>query len=186
MGVLSIIFLPELVFICLHSDSSKANDDTWYTWLFGPFLSLMGSTSVISASAIAAHRVPSVGGYDDSRDYPLILIGCLSGILFGGVHYLGWNFVFQTHTEQILWRASSLAVTGALAAILLLGTVVVFAPGFLSEDTVLKFHLCMSFIYVPARFILVGLMALSMRSPPTAIYDTVAWTTYVPHFLSTS
>jgi len=178
-----IIILPALVLIYLHRDSSKRTEIRWYTFLFGPILSVMSFDIVISASAAATHRVPSLGSYDNSRDDLLVLlIGCLGGILFGGVHCLGWDFLFQKHREQMLWRVSSLAIAGVPATILLLGTVVVFARLSKGTSTVLTVALITFFIYIPTRLILLGLMVLSMRSMPAGVYDTVAWTAYVPHF----
>ncbi|OQE41895.1 hypothetical protein PENCOP_c004G00345 [Penicillium coprophilum] len=35
----------------------------------------------------------------------------LSGVLFGGVHVIAWNFAFPTHVELILWRVATLHCT---------------------------------------------------------------------------
>ena len=35
----------------------------------------------------------------------------LTGVFFGGLHCIGWNFVFPTHIEKILWRVMSLLIT---------------------------------------------------------------------------
>jgi hypothetical protein len=45
-----------------------------------------------------------------------------------------------------------------------------FPPGFIA-----------SFIYILARVTLIVLTMLSLRSLPTGIYDTVAWTMFIPH-----
>jgi len=33
------------------------------------------------------------------------------GIVFGGIHCAGWDLSFPTHTQQLLWRSSSLFLT---------------------------------------------------------------------------
>ncbi|KAG1767099.1 hypothetical protein EDD22DRAFT_819494 [Suillus occidentalis] len=53
---------------------------------------------------------PSMG-IDSSVDYGpanfILITGCVSGMIFGGIHCLGWNYLFQAHKEQILWRVAS-------------------------------------------------------------------------------
>ncbi|KAG1848954.1 hypothetical protein DFJ58DRAFT_842797 [Suillus subalutaceus] len=50
-----------------------------------PFISLMGIQPLISPRAASSRRVPSLGGY-------------------------GWNYLFQTYTQHMLWRAASLGI----------------------------------------------------------------------------
>ncbi|KAF8950661.1 hypothetical protein BDZ97DRAFT_2027258 [Flammula alnicola] len=42
----------------------------------------------------------------------LNLTGCVSliGVVFGAIHCAGWNFLFPSHAELILWRISSLVI----------------------------------------------------------------------------
>ncbi|CAG8586541.1 unnamed protein product [Penicillium salamii] len=44
----------------------------------------------------------------------------LSGVLFGGVHVIAWNFAFPTHVELILWRVATLHCTCYPASMALL------------------------------------------------------------------
>ncbi|KAG1880171.1 hypothetical protein F4604DRAFT_1679267 [Suillus subluteus] len=39
-----------------------------------------------------------------------IIIGGVSGIAFGGIHFLGWNVLVPRHLEQILWRVASIGI----------------------------------------------------------------------------
>ncbi|KAG2356463.1 hypothetical protein BDR07DRAFT_1423248 [Suillus spraguei] len=50
---------------------------------------------------------PSDVTIDDWASYMTITIPGVSGVVFGAIHCLGWNFLFPRHTEQILWRAAS-------------------------------------------------------------------------------
>ncbi|KAG1768013.1 hypothetical protein EV702DRAFT_1145198, partial [Suillus placidus] len=36
-----------------------------------------------------------------------LIIGGVSGVVFGGIHCLGWNFLFPRHAEHISWRVAS-------------------------------------------------------------------------------
>lgn len=47
---------------------------------------------------------------------------CFATLLFTGLHVLGWHFVFPSHTEQILWRVSSLILFGVTGAFWLFET----------------------------------------------------------------
>lgn len=40
------------------------------------------------------------------------LAGGTSGLLYGGLHCLAWNAPFETEVEAILWRISSVMITG--------------------------------------------------------------------------
>ncbi|KAG1781120.1 hypothetical protein EV702DRAFT_644763 [Suillus placidus] len=154
-------------------------------YLVYPFLSLMGIIVRISPRAARSRRVPSLGGYKQTWNRPhaseiVLLTGCFSGMVFGGIHCLGWNYFFHRHTEDILWRTTSLGV--------------ICAPVVISLDTLsymrywknlkifgLPLGLIASLIYITARVTLIVLMILSLRSLPTGVYDTVAWTRFIPH-----
>lgn len=109
------------------------------------------------------------------------LIGSYSGALLGGIHCLGWNFLFQRHAELILWRVASIVMACAPMYVMtglgsrrrqgIHGSFVgrYFIPIFAS------------FLYISARIIIFVLMMLSFRSLPPGVYDTVDWTIFVPH-----
>ena len=46
-----------------------------------------------------------------SDKYSRMVVFALFGVIFGGLHCIGWNFSYPTTFEQHLWRASSLAIT---------------------------------------------------------------------------
>ena len=153
-------------------------------YLFHPLLSLMGVEATVSPRAVHSRRVPSLGGYAKTRRRVIILlIGCFSGMLFGGIHCLGW---FQ---GEIIWRGASLATLFAPVSIsLCYGYAVLsdhwkFLP---STDIVFIIMAVISSaaaaIYITARIGLIVLMLMSLRSLPAGVYDTVAWTSFIPHY----
>jgi hypothetical protein len=151
-----------------------------------PFLSLMGLSSNYPPRSVHSRRVSSIGGYDESsvfsRPMIVLLIGCLSGAVFGGIHCLGWNVLFRGYAEQILWRAASLAIVSAPASILLAGCVMrVSSCSKVIEASALYVSFISFFIYIIARVILIVLIFMSFRSLPSGIYDTVTWTNFIPH-----
>jgi hypothetical protein len=151
-----------------------------------PFLSLMGLSSNYPPCSIHSCRVSSIGGYDERSVFscPMIvlLIGCLSRAVFGVIHCLGWNVLFWGYAEQILWHVASLVIVSALASILLAGCVMQVNS---CSKVIKAFALYVSFIsffiYIIARVVLIVLMLMSFQSLPPGIYDTVAWTNFIPH-----
>jgi hypothetical protein len=191
------MFFLEIVLIRLHSRQVdvKSPTESWGDFLdncFYPFYSLMGWGAVNSSRAVHSRRVSSLGGYHkksvSSHPFIILLIGCLSGAAFGGIHCLGWNFLFRGHAEQILWRAASLAIVSAPVSMLLLGYPI-WLDGWGGVHVKLRVivGVCMSlpfasfFIYIVARVILIVLILMSFQSLPPSIYDTVAWTNFIPH-----
>jgi hypothetical protein len=91
-------------------------------------------------------------------------------MVFGGIHCVGWNFLFQTHTEQVLWRAASLVI---------LCLPIFFVISYVFES--FPIAILVGFAYIAARLTLLALIFLSFRSLPPGVYDTVAWTKFMLH-----
>ncbi|KAG1730950.1 uncharacterized protein EDB91DRAFT_737230 [Suillus paluster] len=160
----------------------------YFTYLTYPITSLMGFEVTISPRAARSHRVPSLGGYGGYHDVIILLIGCFCGIVFGGIHCLGWNFLFHRQTEQLLWRTASLMIICSPVPILLCSGF--FMSGIDDSSSALIFIIKISLgiasvisalIYIAARVTIIVLMILSLQSLPSGIYDTVAWTNFFPH-----
>ncbi|KAK7021835.1 hypothetical protein VNI00_017221 [Paramarasmius palmivorus] len=104
--------------------------------------------------------------------------------LFGAIHCIPWVFQFPTHTEQLLWRLSAVAV--AVAPI---------AMGFLHsyfkrvgtrianwrELTVFVLLLILSLAYAVFRITLLVIAFTALRDLSPSAYQTVQWTTFWPH-----
>ncbi|KAG2117511.1 hypothetical protein BD769DRAFT_1778022 [Suillus cothurnatus] len=165
--------------------------------------SLMGVGIFNSPHAVHSRRVPSIGGYDVDSAHRhrviVLLVGCFSGAVFGGIHCLGWNVLFQGHTEQILWRAASLAIVFAPLSIFVLNGYAIWLGHFwldhfwldrswldhwsnVGEAIAFLILLASLLIYIVARFTLLVLVLMSFQSlRAPGIYDTVAWTKFIPH-----
>ncbi|KAG1817837.1 hypothetical protein EV424DRAFT_1324198 [Suillus variegatus] len=142
----------------------------------------------ISLRAVHSRRVPSTGGYggaslSDHHNIIIVLVGCLSGTVFGGLHCLGWNTLFQGHTEQILWCAASLVIV-FIPFLALLSIGYNHSPYDLKDPYYGIIAICCSLfisVYIVARVTLIVLILMSFRSLPPGVYDTVAWTKFIPH-----
>jgi hypothetical protein len=113
--------------------------------------------------------------------------GCVSGMIFGGIHCLGWNYLFQAHKEQILWRVASVGMACSPLIFILFVSIAmvgeryrILIPG--------RYHASVGIIgtciYVFSCITVFVLMFLSLRSLPPGVYDTVAWTKFIPHVTS--
>ena len=117
---------------------------------------------------------------DDAGRADLIVLGV--GICFGAIHCISWDFPFPTHTELLMWRVSCVAIT-AIPIYITLG----FYLGVWLEElgfgkTVLFFcPLSGGIFYILARAITLVLAFTSLRNLPPRAYETVHWTTFIPH-----
>ncbi|KAG0692337.1 hypothetical protein DFH29DRAFT_970169 [Suillus ampliporus] len=159
------------------------SDGGWLFYLVYPFVSVMGFGSPPSPHAVYSRRVPTLGGYGKYHGEVTLLVGCFSGIVFGGIHCLGWNFSFQKHVEQILWHWASLAIVCASLYIYLMFCYWSWLTSINDCNAYFLFFTISisSLIYAAARFTLIVLMIQSLRSLPPGVYDTVAWISFVPH-----
>ncbi|KAG1814684.1 uncharacterized protein BJ212DRAFT_346804 [Suillus subaureus] len=164
--------------------------DSWHHYLIiliYPLRSLMGTAVTISPRSVRERRIPYLGGYDNDdrhdRNHVITLfLGCFSAVITGVLHCLGWSYLFQGHTEQILWRVTSIVTAStSIPLLLIFGWVILFD---VTQDSwVVRFSVVtVAFIYVTTRITVIVLISSSLRSLPPGIYDTVAWTTFVPHF----
>jgi len=108
------------------------------------------------------------------------------GVIFGGVHCIGWNFSYPTAFERLLWRALSLAVTAIpfiVAPIDYLLENYKLDKGFLKVVRLtLNFVMTnLRYIYVLARFLLIVQALTSLKNQPQSAFVAVDWTQYIPH-----
>jgi hypothetical protein len=115
-----------------------------------------------------------------------MVVFAIFGVIFGGLHCIGWNFSYPTAFEQHLWRGSSLAITAIpliVAPIDYLLENYDLDKGFLK---VFRFTLdlimtILLFAYVPARLMLIGQAFALLRKQPEDAFLVVDWNQYVPH-----
>ncbi|TFK63989.1 hypothetical protein BDN72DRAFT_901942 [Pluteus cervinus] len=121
------------------------------------------------------------------------LSSCSIGTIFGAIHFLSWHSAFPTPTQLLLWRISSVVLV-AEPFCLALEKALSFAFG---DDTsvttwrkavastlfifFLPSMILGPLVYILARMALLVLAFLTVRNPPSTAFQTISWTTYIPH-----
>ena len=128
-------------------------------------------------------RVPRFWADSADRSYVGVADGIVLGVgvCFGAIHCIAWIFSFPTHTELLMWRISSVAIT-ALPIYILLGFLLAIwldDTGFNVTDIILI--LPAGILYIMARAVTLVLAFMSLRDLPPGAYETVHWTTFIPH-----
>ena len=113
----------------------------------------------------------------------LMVIGV--GVCFGAIHCIAWVFSFPTHTELLMWRISCVAITAVPVYIFLM----IALAYLLDKMGYRKFSLTVGvfgalpagILYILARAVTLVLAFISLRELPSGAYETVHWTTFIPH-----
>jgi hypothetical protein len=116
----------------------------------------------------------------DVTNYCMLL---LSGLLFGSMHLLAWNYSFATIYEKWLWRGSSLIIILTAGMI---GVDICCAHLIRNKEPLRKLWFGIEnvfyAVYFVSRMYLLVEVFLAFRDMRRGVYETVDWTLYVPSF----
>ncbi|KZP22259.1 hypothetical protein FIBSPDRAFT_1043726 [Athelia psychrophila] len=103
-------------------------------------------------------------------------------MVFGAVHCIAWSFVFPSHAEKLIWRIASIALVGVPAIYIFLLGLWARKPESRKAITIFLLLLLIGIpFYLLARVVLLVLAFTTLRSLPPAAFETVHWTTFIPH-----
>ncbi|KIK51327.1 hypothetical protein GYMLUDRAFT_181578 [Collybiopsis luxurians FD-317 M1] len=94
-----------------------------------------------------------------------------AAILFGAIHCIAWAFAFPSTAERVSWRIASVIVT---CAPLCTWSDLLVIP-------IIVFWFVLPLAYVVSRITLIVLPFLALRDLPTAVFENVEWTSFIPH-----
>ncbi|KAF8658913.1 hypothetical protein AX16_001957, partial [Volvariella volvacea WC 439] len=125
---------------------------------------------------------------DDKEGFHATVYGSAIGVIFGGIHLIGWNFEFPTTIELWLWRTSSLVIT-AVPLLLAISVALIFLAytidSVLTERPAIFLHRLILYvcplIYLAARIVNLFLAFFTLRALPESAYQNVRWTEFIPH-----
>ena len=100
------------------------------------------------------------------------------GTCFGAIHCIAWDFYFSTYIEILFWRTSSVVITAVPVYIPLVIALAAFPE---SETVAYLAPFFGGILYVLARAVTLALAFTSLRELPPGAFDTVYWTTFIPH-----
>ena len=119
---------------------------------------------------------------DSAMTADVIMLGV--GICFGAIHCIAWGFPFPTHAELLMWRVSSVAITAVPFYIPMMAGLVPWLQN-MDFDTINDIAYFSFFpaglLYIVARAVTLVLALTSLRDLPLGAFDTVHWTTFIPH-----
>ena len=130
-------------------------------------------------------RVPrfwanSTGGFgrvEEIADSVMLLVG----VCFGAIHCIAWGFSFPTHMGLMMWRISSVAITAMPIYIFLAMLLATLVDDTNVGVTDIILILPPVILYMLARAVTFVLAFTSLRDLPSGAYETVHWTTFIPH-----
>ena len=103
------------------------------------------------------------------------------GACFGAIHCIAWDFSFPTHAELLIWRMASAAITAAPIYIFFVFFLAAWVDNANITVTEVILFLPPSILYILARVVTLILAFISLRDLPFGAYQTVHWTTFIPH-----
>ena len=137
--------------------------------------------SVIIESDLNASdmKVPTFYSSSDNDDigYAIIMMPVV-GIVFGGIHCIGWYFNFPSSVEAMLWRVSSAVLTGIA---FLFPFVLAFLANYLSELLFINVATIILLAYIVSRLLLLVEAFISLRHLTPGMLELVKWTSFIPH-----
>jgi hypothetical protein len=162
---------------------------TWriISWPFVKPLQILGISGLNQQKNLERVTTFYPNGWDGSWMHILFAMVPVTAIAsaFGGVHCIGWSFIFPSSLEQTLWRLASISITVVPIMIPSLEYAIDRLPDeYFDEHEVFRFFITWILpllFYIFGRFVLLVLPFLCLRSLQPAAYHIVHWTSLIPH-----
>jgi hypothetical protein len=116
---------------------------------------------------------------DDKDVAAYVIMMSVVGTVFGGIHCIGWFFIFPSNNEAMLWRVSSAVLTGITFLFPLLAFLLAVLPDWVGFY--LPLPTIMLLVYVVSRLLLLVEAFISLRHLTPGMLALVKWTSFIPH-----
>ena len=108
------------------------------------------------------------------------------GLVFGGIHCVGWFFNFPSSAEAMLWRVSSAVLTGIAFVFpiffaFVMGILLNLRPNSDNDSAAVAFSTIILLVYVVSRLLLLVEAFISLRQLTPGMLILVEWTFFIPH-----
>jgi len=126
--------------------------------------------------------VPTFYAPSSPIDIVAAFVGLCVGIIFGGLHCVGWYFEFPSSAETFIWRTSAATITAIPLILFLIVDNVrmqITDADFSSLRSLTVYFLIV--LYCISRAALVVLPILSLRCLSTEELLDFQWTSFIPH-----
>jgi hypothetical protein len=165
------------------------NDDN-EGWIVNAVVAIIGAQDQ-GVNICGRRKVPVFysGGPDIDWLSGADALAVLASIVFGAIHCIAWSFHFATTIEALLWRSSAVSIIAIPVLLACAGPLVFHElgnfPGMrrggLAQKAVAFSPLPLILLYITARLITVVLAFINLSSLPPGAFETVHWTTLIPH-----
>lgn len=117
------------------------------------------------------------------------LVISIIGVMFGAIHCTGWNLIFPTRAEKIIWRTAAVLIFAfpilmvLHASLIMIGGIPRFLSGLRLKGIMVIgeiFWKCLP-IYFFGRMILLVEAFVTLRGLPEEAFLQVEWTRFLPH-----
>ena len=117
---------------------------------------------------------------EDRDSFAVFICMPIVGVVFGGIHCVGWFFDFPSSAEAMLWRVSSavLSVVAFLSPIIFFSLAILFET---REYFAVVVSAIIILVYVVSRLLLVVEAFISLRHLTPGMLALVKWTSFLPH-----
>ena len=132
-------------------------------------------------------KVPTFYSKENAGDGMIVAFTCMPvvGVVFGGIHCVGWFFIFPSSDEALLWRVSSVVLTGIAFLIPLFVTFFAIFLKVSNSPRRQYFTIAVStiilLVYVVSRLLLLVEAFIALRLLTPGMLALVKWTSFIPH-----
>ena len=128
-------------------------------------------------------KIPTFYATDSGEDrdsFAIFICVPIVGVVFGGIHCVGWFFDFPSSAEAMLWRVSSAVLTGiAFLFPILFSFLVIIFQG--NDTVIIAVFTPILLVYAMSRLLLIVEAFISLRHLTPGMLALVKWTSFIPH-----